>query len=272
MTTTNCANCNSHLSEQAKFCSECGQKTNLHRLSLHDVYHDAIHYFTHADKGFLQLLKALVTKTGTIANEYVAGKRKKYFAPLNFYLIVAGLLVIMNNMFHSPPNEPPRRTASSSQYERPLTQEQIATYKAMRARAMKAQANIGKYSNIIAMIAAPLLALLWRLFYLKGKYNYTEHLVAGLYMTGFTNLCYGLIFIPVSSLLHIEQNLYFIAALIVFQVVYISIFYYHFINQGTKASAWKAAGVGTFVILLWSSLSSGLITLYIVNGFWGLMH
>ena len=268
--TTNCPNCDAPLVENFKFCPACGQKTNLHRLSMHDVLHDGFHYFTHADKGILQLLKGLVTKTGTIAREYVSGKRKKYFPPLNFYLIVAGLLVVSLSLFpEKESNQPQRRNTNST---RVLTQQEKETYKAMGIRSAKVSTFMGKYSNFVAMLAVPLLALICRLFYLKGKYNYTEHLVAGLYMTGFTNLLYGLLFVPASSIFHLQRNPIYVSVLILFQIVYNSIFYYRFINDGTKASALKATLVSTFTIVFWSVLSVGLITLYITNGFWGLLH
>jgi hypothetical protein len=267
---TNCLNCDTELVESFRFCPTCAQKTNLHRLNMHDVLHDAFHFFTHADKGFLQLLKALVTKTGNVAREYLAGKRKKYFPPLNFFLIVAGLLVIIHSVLPERTTPLPSRKNTTSVAQRAPTPEESARYKAMGIRYGKSTKFMGKYANIIAMLAAPLFAFFCRLFYLKGKYNYTEHLVAGLYMIGFTNLVYGFIFIPLGSLLNIGRNYYFIAALMLYQIVYIAIFYYRFMHHGTTASAWKAAGVATFAIVFWSALVSALISAYITSGFWGL--
>ena len=72
----NCLNCNAPLTTTQKFCGECGQKTALKRVNLHDVFHDAIHYFTHADKGIFTLLISLIKQPGLVAKEYVEGKRK----------------------------------------------------------------------------------------------------------------------------------------------------------------------------------------------------
>ena len=94
-----CSNCNTSLIHTFQYCQKCGQKTHLHRLNLRDIFHDALHYFTHADKGFLQLLKSLLLKTGTVAKEYVEGKRRKYFPPLNFFLVVATIDVLVSNIF-----------------------------------------------------------------------------------------------------------------------------------------------------------------------------
>ena len=74
-----CANCAAPLDPQFRYCPQCSQKVDLHRLSLHDIFHDVVHYFTHADKGFFGLLKDLAVSTGKVAREYVTGKRKKYF-------------------------------------------------------------------------------------------------------------------------------------------------------------------------------------------------
>ncbi len=80
-----CSNCAFILADNFIFCPQCAQKANLHRLSIHEVLHDGVHYFNLADKGLFRLLKDLLIKTGNVAKEYVAGKRKKYFPPLNFF-------------------------------------------------------------------------------------------------------------------------------------------------------------------------------------------
>lgn len=93
---THCKNCDGENQSHFAYCPGCGQKTTLHRLSMHDLLHEAIHYFTHADKGLLQLIRDLALKKGLVAREFVAGKRKKFFPPLTFFL-----LVIAVNLFVS---------------------------------------------------------------------------------------------------------------------------------------------------------------------------
>lgn len=81
-----CKNCNTELT--GNFCENCGQKANTQRITFKLVAHDFIHAFTHADKGFLLLIKQLAVKPGIVAKEYLEGKRKKYFSPLTFMVIV----------------------------------------------------------------------------------------------------------------------------------------------------------------------------------------
>ena len=265
-----CPNCEYPLSESFKYCPHCAQKTNLHRISLHEIMHDLVHYFTHADKGLFRLLKDLSLRTGTVAKEFVSGKRKKYFPPLNFFLIVATLYVLVMSFITAPPsgdvlkNHPEISKIPDSRQREKV----IAIY----TRQEKANYFLGKYSNVISMIAAPLICMVYWLFYLKGKYNYTEHLVASMYMTAFTNLIYVVIIIPVFALINLRTSYAPVAVLMVFQIVYNSVFYYQFISKNTVSSALKATAASICAILFWVVFSGLLISTYISNGLWGLLN
>lgn len=111
-----CLNCDRQLNEGEKFCSNCGQKTDLHRLSFHEFSNEIIHYTTHADKSIFTLLRDLVVKPGTIGREYIAGKRQKYFKPLNFFFIVAGIVVFMTSSLYNPDNSRSKQMELGAQY------------------------------------------------------------------------------------------------------------------------------------------------------------
>ena len=92
-----CKNCDA--SFDSKFCPNCGQKADIHAITVKHVLHDFLHAFTHADKGFLMLAKELLTKPGIIAREYVEGKRKKYFNPLSFLVITSAVSAYITGKF-----------------------------------------------------------------------------------------------------------------------------------------------------------------------------
>lgn len=270
--TLTCANCSSSLQPEFDYCPYCSQKTHLHRLSLHDIFHDALHYFTHADKGILGLMRDLTLKTGTVAREYVTGRRKKYFPPLNFFLIVATVFVlIMSAVTPNTPYDAQKEHPEISRIPDKAQQQRVA---AIYERQHKAVHFMNKYANTVAMIAVPLICLLYWLFYVRGPYNYTEHLIACLYMVGFSNLVYVLVFVPASLIAGMKQSktsMVTVFLFMVFQIIYAAVFYYRFMNKGTKGSAWKATGVSIAVITFWFVLSSFLVMMYIQSGFWGLM-
>lgn len=267
---SNCANCNSPISHDQHFCPNCGQKAHLHRLSWHDVTHDAIHYFTHADKGIFHLLVQLATKSGTVAREFVQGKRKKYFPPFNFFLIVATIYVFVFTL-----NDKPQATADVLKEHPELSkipnEAKRANVVRIYERGAKARSFMSKHSNNVAMLALPLIALIYWLFYRRAGYNYIEHLVANMYMSGFALLIQVVFFVPLSSLFEAKNSPVSLMFFFVFQLIYFSFFYYYFVNSTKKGSGVKAFFISLFVIVFWGALSFGIIRLYITNGFWGIL-
>lgn len=265
---TNCLNCGTHLQESFTYCPQCSQKKDVHRISFHDLLHDAIHYVTHADKGFLYLLRSLATSTGTVAREFVEGKRKKYFPPLNFYLIVAGIFVLtMTTLEEKSSPDVLIDHPELNQIKDPAEKQRVVRIYERRAEAIHFT---NQYSNILAFIAVPLIAFIYWLMYRKGRYNYVEHLIAGMYMNGFTNLFYVLLFAPIFKFFFKGESSQYIVIYFLAQVAYTGFFYYKFINRQTKAGLVKALSVALLTIVVWAALTSASIGIYISNGFWGL--
>ena len=257
-----CQNCNAALIADSVYCNQCGQAAHVHRLSLSHLFHEAVHYFTHADKGIFHTTRALALQPGITAKEYIEGKRKKYFPPLNFLLIVAGLYVFSVTFFHL-----------HSRSDRNISQqEQLNKIRdpKIKARVVNVQNTLNKYSNLIFMLATPLISFIIFLFYWKGPYNFTEHLVANLYFVGFTSLLITLIVAPVNALFRtpllygILMGIYFL-----FEIIYRGYAYVELMDARTTASKIKAYAVSLFVVVFWSVLSFYLVKSYIRNGVWG---
>jgi hypothetical protein len=273
MQSTHCLNCEAALAEKARFCGTCGQTAHPHRLSVGHVVHDGLHFFLHADKSIFNLVKALAVKTGRVGREFIEGKRKKYFPPLNFYLIVVGLFVLSMNTFNAFDKE---AAANKKQLEAIAASIPDPVVKAKIYTIMSRQANalffIKKYSNLISMFAVPLMSFLLYLFYCRGRYNYAEHLVANLYNYGFTALTFTFIAIPLASLV----NSTFVGGIVlgaffVFDLVYRSIYYYNFMDRRSVAAAFKAVGVVISVQIFWLIIVLALMFWYIKSGFSGLL-
>ena len=181
MSSNSCLNCGNQITPGFLFCPNCGQKTAVHRLNYHDLSHDAIHYFTHADKGIFSLLRELAVRPGKVAREYVEGRRTYYFKPLNFFLLVAAVLVLSTSFLFEEGNTRP----SIGNKPRTTMGPQANT---ANTKALKRFKNVNKitsrYSNVINMMATPLISFLFWLFYRKERYNFIEHLVANMYFIG----------------------------------------------------------------------------------------
>jgi hypothetical protein len=261
-----CKNCETAYSENYKYCPECSQKSRLHRLTFHDIVHEAVHYFTHADKGLFQLIRDLFTKRGLVAYEYIEGKRKKYFPPLNFFLLIAAVFVFVATMGESTVVKDvfEARPELRSMTDLAKKQELIGIYE----RQVKVSHFTTKYSNLMAMCSLPLTALVFWLFYKRNRYNYIEHLVAGMYMLGICILIYAVVIMPLSFAFHFAGN----PAILVFflvQIFYFAIFYYGFLQKKTKLQFLKALGVSVCNLILWVMISGSLVRFYIASGFGG---
>ncbi len=130
--------------------------------------------FTHTDKGIFHLLKSLATRPGATAREYIGGKRKTYFSPFTFFLIVMGIYVLADAFFiKTPPASGPDQQVLARY-----------TYRSRAASITPPCFNRGnnvrqfmtQKANFVAMVAVPLIALISWLFFYRRGYNYAEHL------------------------------------------------------------------------------------------------
>jgi hypothetical protein len=136
---------------------------------------------------------------------------------------------------------------------------------------MEKMANMGrffsKYSNYVAMLAAPLISFLIWLLYLRGRYNYTEHLVANLYLIGFTNLFRCLLVAPIAIFFSIDPNSRNVQlGFVLFEVLYRTLFYYRFMGEYNWAGKAKAFLVSAGTAVFWSALIGAI---FYVNIRWG---
>jgi len=156
-----CKNCGTQF--ELNFCNVCGQKP-AHRLDVKHVLHEAVHVFTHADKGIFAFIPNILTRPGAMALEYVEGKRKKYFNPFQYLLLIVGVvvfLVVKSNMMEG---------MLDSTNVQGLSARQLATQKTF----------IGvmqKYFNVILLLFIPVFGFFSYLFFKKKKYNYAENIV-----------------------------------------------------------------------------------------------
>jgi len=267
MRSPNCLNCGSSLGITQQFCAVCGQKADTHRLNLHEIIHDALHHLTHADKGLFKLLRELALRPGVVAREYVAGKRVKYFKPVNFFLIVGGIMVFMTTYFqHS--NE-----SVLKQYEQDATNVKDPVKKQILYDETERKERIihymGKYSNMVNILATPLYAFILWLFYRKAGYSFIEHLVANMYIMSFVMLWFALLLVPWQKQLFFEssRSWIFLGAFMLFQTIYGATAYYQFINKKGAGPFLKALGIYLFAMLFWEIGASTLANLYVATGF-----
>lgn len=260
-----CLNCSFKLESSYKFCPACGQKTDTHRLSWHDVWHDSLHYLSHTDKGIFFVLKSLLLNPGKVIREYLAGSRKKYMSPVTLLLICAGVAYLSINIFalEPPVKVKPEKAQSGTGLSQPLH------LNAEIERGIKFNKFIQKNSKMITVAAMPIFAfLLWGLLHKKG-FNYTEHLAANFFITAITTLLYGLVFIPITYFS--GKNLVFLMgtfAFLIIEIAYRSWAYVGWLQYKTIGKKLTIVFYTILVTIIWSAITVGLGRLYIT----GILH
>jgi hypothetical protein len=80
-----CLNCGSLFT--GKFCSSCGQKVPK-RIIWKMLAHEIPHSFFHIDSQIMTNFRMMLTRPGEMLNDFIGGKRKKYFPPVIFRLLL----------------------------------------------------------------------------------------------------------------------------------------------------------------------------------------
>jgi hypothetical protein len=91
--TSTCLNCG--CARVTKFCPECGQQAASPIQPMRDLVLDAAGEFFKFDSKLFVTLKSLLFRPGFLTNEYLAGRRAPYIAPLRLYLWVSAFYFVL---------------------------------------------------------------------------------------------------------------------------------------------------------------------------------
>ena len=167
-----CKNCNSdHINN---YCCDCGQKVYTKRFILKSffvVLLDALNI----EKGFLHTLKMLFIHPGKVINDYITGKTKPYFNPLNYIIISAAIyafLILWLNIFDNSVE-----AANEILYGEALQKnDEVLQLKKKWMDFYK------QFVNFIPLLMIPFTSLISKWFYRSKKLFYGEHLIINCFL------------------------------------------------------------------------------------------
>ncbi len=174
-----CKNCETIF--EGNFCNNCGQKSDTHRLTIKHYLHEALHTFTHLDRGIIYLIKELFFNPGEVIRDYIAGARKKYFNPIQFLILGIGISTFLAITF--------QLFGPTQGGIVPGQSEGVADY------LRQFNAFIYKFYNIMLFFSVPFSALFTYLFFRSSKYNFAENLAMNTFLSGERSVIY-ILFTP----------------------------------------------------------------------------
>jgi hypothetical protein len=213
------------------YCGICGQKYAAERLTLHEIGHELMHALFHVDRSALSLFRMLLVRPGAVALNYVEGKRKRYFGPFSFLVVVvaAASAAVALTGFRAVSTTRPNVVADFLQ----------------------------NHVNLVMFAEVPLLAAFSRLLNMRARFNFAEHLVLAAYTSGMRVLFATLIVIPIWYLFRpVNPAIVYLASLAIWAL------YFGFAESqflpGKGALSWSR---GVLAAVLASASMQGLATL-----------
>lgn len=202
---TVCKNCTNQF--EGNYCNNCGQTSDTHRFTLKHIIHEAVHTFTHADKGLLKLIPDLMTKPGETVRNYIAGQRKRYFNPIQFLFIMTAITTFLTIQFH---------LAGASMADN------LPDLTARQYYLVQFSSFVYKYINIVMLLSIPIFAMFARIFFFRSGYNYAENLIMVCFYGSERSVIYTVIFVPIA--IAFREHLNFI--MISYTLTWMIYFYY----------------------------------------------
>ncbi len=257
-----CKNCGTAVVAEADFCHHCGQSTHFHRFTVSHFLHEMFHAFTHADKGFFLLVKELIKRPGVVMYEYITlGKRKTYFNPFIFILLIGAIHLFASAVFKPYSNESIAPTQGHGQVSAHSGGNGAAMGRI--ARKQKVDLFMEHNAKMIMLGSVPMSAFIFFLFYRRSGVFYGEHLVAMCMLTGASSLIFGLVVVPLLGLLkntpyHAMPSFLFL----LLQLLYLGWGYQQFYARQGRREKLKPYLVSFVNIIAWSFLTGGAIFVY----------
>jgi len=249
-----CPNCGSTVIDI--YCSACGQKIYQNRFTFHGFF-EVIGDAFNIERGFIHTLFGLFNNPGRIINDYLNGKTKSYFNPLNYILIVGGIyafLVLSLNILDSS-------IASTNQI---LQNENMqASPEAIELQKHWVE-TVKKYVNFIPLLMIPFASLFSKWFYHKRKLFYGEHLILNTFIFA-QSILISVVVAPlvlvIPGMLEIYPLINFSLTLLYFTYALFSIFKKSILNAFSGAVVIYMGGFVFFMLFVMVIVVTGMILL-----------
>ncbi len=167
--TRTCLNCG--VENEGHFCSNCGQKLVLSRISFYDVILEFLGTVFNLDSPFPKTIKQLILNPGGMINSFIKGQRKTYYSPIRYLILCLFISILFGELIGFDP---------------------IANQEAMDTRGQNELNNQGyqvgrflsDYLNFFSLLFPICIAVVSRLFFWRLNYNLAERTVFGFFIVG----------------------------------------------------------------------------------------
>lgn len=173
-----CKNCQQEF--DGNYCPNCGQSAKEHRINATYFLHDIPHSIFHIDGLFFSTLKGLFTKPGLVVQEFLEGKRVKYFRPFAYVMVMTAISTLLVKFLI-------------------FCKEKMLLYYQPNLQLVESHNFFEHYFSLFIFMMIPFAGLVTWLFFYRNQYNYWEHFLANTYIAAQLNFIW--IFIHLITLI-----------------------------------------------------------------------
>lgn len=183
-----CLNCGAAL--QGNFCVQCGQKADVGRITFTETFKNFLSYSFSLEGPLSNTIIHLIKNPGKVFREFIGGKRKAYYQPVQFYVLLTAIYLIVRALLNYDPLE--------GQMDFDVNQSAAMSKTKEAARFM-----VDNINNIMFFLVFSI-AFILKLFF-RRRYNLAEYTSIGLFIAGIYIL-FGIVIMMVGSIVSSGNN------------------------------------------------------------------
>ena len=162
---TYCKNCGELTKD--KYCSLCGQRTTVHRVTFRETFRDLSSALFSLEGPLWKTLSLLIRNPGRVLREFLEGHRKKYYKPVTFFILTTAVYLLVRSLINFDP------------YTDSTIQVQGEDFQDLTNARNYMLLNINKLLFIFVFTMA-----LWLKLFFYRKYSLAEFIVVSFYLCG----------------------------------------------------------------------------------------
>ncbi|MBL4710849.1 MAG: DUF3667 domain-containing protein [Flavobacteriales bacterium] len=235
----NCSNCGNGI--ENVFCSNCGQRSNLVRITFKEIGVDFLSTVFNLDAPFPKTYVRLFRNPGKLVREVIGGRRKVYYAPIKYLILSLFVSLLISSVIGYDPMENQQSTNEDYGLNKPDSTE------------VKIGHFIHQNINYFILLLPFIIAIISKMFFWKPTYNLAERTVLGFYVSG-QYLMISVVFVMLTSL---SPNAILISY--PFLTLYVIYSFASLFNEGNKIwTIVKATFAASITIIIYFGSASSI--------------
>ncbi|MBT8284566.1 MAG: DUF3667 domain-containing protein [Flavobacteriaceae bacterium] len=88
---------------QGNFCPRCGQRSGIHKVTFKETFQDLANNLFSINAPLLITIRDLILRPGVLLRSYLGGKRRTYYRPVSFFILMTVLYIVIRSVIGFDP-------------------------------------------------------------------------------------------------------------------------------------------------------------------------